>query len=267
MVALATATVLGAGRPGDAAATDPVAGTVWLTVAGSDSSPGEIARKARELARRANTSGFTFRAADCGDGKKVFGWAASTSSDPGRAQAALTELRDAVPDAYLKKCRVKPRSLLALGYPAVDPSIADVPTDAVNWADEDRISSAIPLPHDVTLTLLRYYQPDKNDPLEGRRTRVVAIRSGTDRVVLSENCQDANGTVAPNGYLLLQCSSEQAADNVLHRVSVYDDAGKKLLDVDRCRGARLSGQAVSCDKESVGPDGALKLLRTSVSLR
>lgn len=88
-------------------------------------------------------------------------------------QDALARVRTTVKDAYVKRCDVKPGSLLALRITAIDRSIADVPEDAVNWQDEDRISSTQPLPDGRVLVIARYYVNVSDDPLEGRRERVI----------------------------------------------------------------------------------------------
>ena len=112
---------------------------VWLLVGASDVSAGALAKKARPLAAKLPAS-LMVQSRDCGDGKNVFAWVAELAESAETAQAALGRLRLMVPDAYVKRCDTRPGSLLALRINVIDPSIADIPADAVNWSETDRVS-------------------------------------------------------------------------------------------------------------------------------
>jgi hypothetical protein len=118
---------------------------VWLVIGASDPSPAGIARVAKGLAGKA-PGGLVFQTRDCGDQRNVFGFALAVADSADSAKATLQSARATVKDAYIKRCGVVPRSLLDLRFPAVESSIANVPDDAVNWEDSDRVSSAINLP-------------------------------------------------------------------------------------------------------------------------
>lgn len=237
------------------------AGSVrWLVVGASDATPGGIAQRARALAATGPDGGLVVSTADCGDPRAVFAWAAEVADTPEAARATLARLKDRVPDAYVKRCAVRAGSLLALGVPAVDASIADVPADAVNWSDADRISAVRTLDAQTRLVLQRYRAAVPDDPLEGRRTRVLLVRAGAAPLPLLDDCAGLAGAVAAAGWVALACDSEQAADHVLHTVHAFTDTGERVAEVPRCRTPRLvMGERLLCQAESVDAQGRLKL--------
>jgi hypothetical protein len=238
--------------------------TVQLVVAASDVSPAAIARRAQALAPSLPGS-LVVQTSDCGERKNVFALATvATSAD--EAQAALASTRRFAADAYLKRCDVKPGSLLALRLPAVDLSIAQVPATAVNWDDEDRVSSLATLEHGPTLYLQRYFSDAGDDPLEGRRVRVIVPLAGGRRV-LEDSCFGFASPAALNGQVAFQCAREEAGEQVLHTVMAFDAAGNRLAAAPRCREPRwVDEHTVSCSEESVGPDGTLQLRAKRIEL-
>jgi hypothetical protein len=242
---------------------------LWLVVAASDPKPAGIAQKGKSLSGvlKGAAKGLAFQTSDCGDKKNVFGWAVGTSRSAENAQEQLAELRATVKDAYVKRCDVRPQTLLSLRFPVVDPSIADIPDSAVNWEDEDRISTALPLPGGRTLVVARYFANIVNDPLEGRRERVVLVE-GSDRMkVLEEDCPSAGGVVVQGQSLAFACAREQAGEQLLHSVLIFGVDGKKVAEVPRCRKPHWVGpQRVSCGAESVGADGRLQVRAKLVDL-
>jgi hypothetical protein len=233
---------------------------LWLVVAASDSTADGIARKARALSLNA-AGGLVVQTRDCGDKTNLFAWAPRAATSADSAQSALAAVRKTVKDAYVKRCDVAAGSLLALRITAVDASIAGVPKDAVNWGDEDRISSARPLPDGRTLVIARYFVNKPDDPLEGRRARVILATTSPTRAVLLEDCSNPDGAVTQHGFVALQCATEQAGDHLLHTVFAFDSTGRKVLDLARCRDATWTAEHVlTCKAESVGPDGRLTLV-------
>lgn len=239
---------------------------LWLVIGASDSSAERIAQKAKLLAPGAPRS-LIVQTSDCGDKKNMFAWVAEIAITAEDAQAALSRLRKTVKDAYVKRCDVIPGTLLALRVTAVDPSIADVPGEAVNWQDEDRVSSVYPLPDGRFIIIARYFTGEVDDPLEGRRERVILVESQERRVVLENNCPSPGPVVSQHGRVAFHCAREQAGDHLLHNTLVFDSAGKKIMEVERCRNPRWQSESVIvCDEESVGPDGQLKLRAKRVIL-
>jgi hypothetical protein len=249
------------------AAVAPAAEPVWLIVAASDPAATAIAQKAKALASTLPRA-LIVQTRDCGDKKNVFAITAKISDSAEDAKAALPAVRKAVKDAYVKKCAVVAGSLLSLRYPAVDASIADVPESAVNWDEEDRVSTTAALPHDGALVVARYFVNEPNDPLEGRRERVIRPAAGhSDGKTLADDCPSAGGFTESQGRVAFECAREQAGDQLLHSVLAFDADGTKLADVPHCRKPRFTApDALTCSEESVNASGKLKLRSKKVSL-
>jgi hypothetical protein len=131
----------------------------------------------------------------------------------------LDRLRRTLGDAYVKQCVVRPNSLLAFRMSAVDPSIAKVPDDAVNWDEAARVSSTQAVSGGAAIVVVRHYNTgDAEDPLEGRRERVLLRTAAGHLLTLSEDCPAAGDFQTAPAYLAFECAREQAADEVLHEV-------------------------------------------------
>ena len=237
------------------------AAPLWLVVGASDASPFAIAKKAKSLSV-AFPSGMVVQSSDCGQLPVVFAWVSESASAAEAAQSALAKMRETVKDAYIKKCEVKPRSLLAYGITAVDASIADIPTDAVNWDPTDAISSVLPMPDGRALAIVRYFDKKQpHDPIEGRRERVVLLLPPKgEQLTLEENCPSVGAVSMRQGKLVFQCAREQAGNHLLHEVLAFSVAGKMLAQVPRCRLPRWTGRSeLACSEEEVGADGGLRL--------
>jgi hypothetical protein len=245
----------------------PAAGEQFLVIGASDPSPQRIAVRAQELAKASGRPGLVVQVADCGDARQLFAWSAAVTPSASEAQQALAQLQRAAPDAYVKRCKVRPASLLALRVPAVDPSIARVPARAVNWSDEDRISSVVPLGSAGSAVLVRRYEAAADDPLEGRRTRVALAAGGGELVTLAEDCPGASQFVRGGTWLAFACDSEQAADHVLHTVRAFDDSGAPGGTLARCRLPAITASGMlACQGEEVDASGQLKLTPRSLKL-
>ena len=246
---------------GLAAASPAKAQRLWLLVGASDGSAAALAKKAQPLAAKL-PSGLVLQTRDCGEPKNVFAWVAELVGSAEAAQLALPRVRELVPDAYIKPCDAKPGSLLALRIPAIDPSIAAVPADAVNWREQDRVSAVQALDEGRSLLITRYFNDEPNDPLEGRRERVSVVGATGRRTVLQAHCLDAGRVSALQGLIAFQCVREQAAEELLHSVLAFDAAGHKLAEIAHCRNPRWSGvRALICDAEVVDATGRLSLRR------
>ena len=246
---------------GLAAALPARAVRVWLLVGASDVSAAALAQRAKPLAAKIPT-GLVMQTRDCGELKNVFAWVAELAGSAEAAQAALPGARALAPDTYIKRCDAKPGSLLALRIHAIDPSIAAVPGTAVNWREQDRVSTVQALGNGRSLLVTRYFVDDPNDPLEGRRERVSVVAASGQRTVLQEHCLDPSRVSAQRGDLVFQCAREQAADELLHSVLAFDAAGRKLAEIEHCRNPQWTGERMlACDAESVDADGRLRLHR------
>lgn len=240
---------------------------LWLVVGASSHSAAEIARKSKLLAIHAPDS-LVVQTGDCGDKKNIYAWVAEAAASHEAAQTTLAHLRTVAKGAYIKRCDVKPGTLLALRMTAVDPSVANVPSTAVNWAEKDRISSAHPLPDGRSIIIARYFTPEMDDPLEGRRERVI-LASPDKRIVLEEHCPNPGRIATLHGRIAFHCVREEAADHLIHNVTVFDKTGEKLAEIKRCRNPEWSDEfAIKCEEESVDSDGQLrlKIRRTAVRI-
>jgi hypothetical protein len=239
---------------------------VWMVIGASDATPAGIARKAKALSA-ATPDGLIVQTADCGDHKNMFGWASAVVPSAEGGQAALVRLRATIKDAYVKRCDPVPRSLLSFRVPAVDASIADVPGTAVIWQDRDKTSSTLPLPDGRALIVVRYFVDIPNDPLEGKRERVMLADGSRPRKVLEDNCPSPGDPIAKQQRVAFTCAREEAGDQLLHSVLAFDGVGAKLAEIAHCRRPQWSGaDALVCDEELVGPTGRLKLRAKRVPL-
>lgn len=243
--------------------------SLWLVVGASDLSAAEIATKAKPLFLR-NPNGLITQTNDCGDKQNVFAWVAEIATSANAAQDALTRVRASLKDAYVKRCEAKPNSLLALRIAAIDKSIVDVPGDAVNWQDEDRVSSIQPLPNGRVLIIVRHYVNAPDDPLEGRRERVMLANSPNKHIALDENCVSPGQAVVDRGRIAFHCAREQAGDSLLHSVLVFKATGEKLMEIQHCRNPKwYNERTIGCEAETVGPNGKLRLneKRTDLTIK
>jgi hypothetical protein len=231
---------------------------VWLVVGASAATPSAIAHKANALGED-RARGLTFQTADCGEHNNVFGWALEVDTSIDAARQALARARATIKGAYIRRCEVRVGSLLDLNLPVVDPSIAEVPNDVVNWTDEDRISNVSSLADGLFLVIAKYYEKQPDDEVEGRRQRLLLV-DGSEQRKLLDDCQSADAANLRAGRLTFECASEQAGAELMHRVFVFDREGNQLVALERCRDPRwVADGVVVCSEESVGPDGTLKL--------
>jgi hypothetical protein len=237
---------------------------VWMVIGASDPTAAGIARKAHGLS---GGEALIVQTRDCGDKEKLFAWAASIEPTSESARAKLSKVRETAPDAYLKSCEVRPGSLLSYRITAVDPSIAEVPGSAVNWEEKARITTIKALSAGRALVIVRYFEQGANDPLEGRRERVMLADPSRKLKQLERNCISAGKIQERDGYVALQCAREQAANDLLHSVVVFDGEGNRVKEVKRCRNPEFRGAKVlQCDAESIASDGITKLKRVTVHL-
>lgn len=189
-------------------------------------------------------------------------------ADKDAAQRKVSDLRRLAPDAYLRACEPKPGSRIQLGIDAVDVSIFDVPVDAVNWEDADRISD-VRLVGSVHVWLRRMFVGDKEDPREGQRTVIFIFQTDPSKAKkLKSDCIGAKVT-ATERFLALSCVTETAGDNLFHEVTAFEIAsGKTIETIKRCRDASLARYGeLTCDAETVGPEGKMTLSRKRVTLQ
>ncbi len=247
---------------------------VFLVVAASSQQPAGIAAAAAQLAPAA-PQGLIVSSRDCRDPRPVFAFAAApvfafaAAIVPSRAAAerALEPVKRRVANAFIKPCDVKPGSLLALRMNAVDPSIARVPKDAVNWTEADRVSTVRRVDAETSLVIVRRFVDEPNDPLEGRRSAVLLVSAGGKIVTISDTCYDpAHPAITPD-RIAMDCVREEAGNHLLHAVEVTARSGQRLLEIPRCRMPIWADRrSLTCEEETVGADGKLVLRQKRVRI-
>jgi hypothetical protein len=240
---------------------------VWLVVGTSSATPDGIAHAAKPLAERW-PGGLIFRAGDCGQKREMFGWAYRVEKSADDATRALAAAREIAKGAYVKPCNVALRSLLALRVSAVDPSIADVPASvAEDWTNGDRVSSAVPLANGRTLVIKRVFKAAYlQDPAQGKDQGVWLAEGRGKLKPLAESCSPAEAFTERDGKLAFQCGESIAADELLHKVLVFD-GDKQVAAVSSCQKPRWTGPtALVCSSESVDRDGNIKLRPKRISV-
>jgi uncharacterized C2H2 Zn-finger protein len=232
---------------------------VFLVVAASSQQPAGIAAAAARLAP-AIPQGLTVSSRDCGDPRPVFAFATAIVLSRASAERVLETVKRKIADAFIKPCDVKPVSLLALRMNAVDPSIAGVPKDAVNWTKADGVSTVWRVDPETSLVIVRRFVGEPNDPLEGRRSRVLLVGAGRKFVTISDTCYDpAHPAITPD-RIALDCVREEAGNNLLHAVEVTARSGQRLLEIPRCRTPIWADRrSLTCEEEAVRADGKLVL--------
>lgn len=231
----------------------------WLLIGASDPTAIGLLTEAAPLSAEF-AQGLIIQTSDCQEKHNVFAWTLDVYSSAKAAQAALPRLRQIVGDAYVKSCEVKPGSLLAFHISVIDPTIANVPADSVNWQERDRISSILPLEDGRSIVIVRYFSAYPDDPLEGRRERVELIDSANKRLLLEGICIDPDKFAPYHQQLAFQCVSEQAGDHSLHHIVVFDALAHKVADLQHCREPNWSdSRSINCLSESVAADGKLEL--------
>ena len=88
-------------------------------IAASGTDPAAIATQAVRLASVA-PDGLVIQMSDCRKERPIFAFAAKITPSLELAEAALQRVRRVVKDAHLKKCDIKPGSLLALRCRSLD---------------------------------------------------------------------------------------------------------------------------------------------------
>jgi len=194
---------------------------------------------------------------------------AAMAPDRGAADAALQKLKLRISDAYIRECRPKPYTALIWGLPLIDPSIQNVPADAVNWSEQDRVSTLIRLSEAAFLWVRRSYVHKPNDALEGRRESVFFFEQNPqNRIELKAECVDPFA-ILRSQWVALSCAQAVAGDYLLHEVTVFNTrSGSALYTAPHCRKpAFVSDSEITCEKEGVNAEGKLTLQSETIKFR
>jgi hypothetical protein len=261
VVSLIAVLLLAARRPSAGAAPGKPA-PMWLVIGATDPTPEGIARKARTLAGVASGGGLVLRLTDCsGERSALLVWATNLTPTEKAARTALMDVRDRIKKAVIKRCDPKPGSLLALGIPAVDGSMADAPRPSPGWPTSDRTTGIWPLAGGRAVAIMHYFVHQPEDPLEGRRERVLLILAKEKKKVLTDDCPSASGMAvnADRTQVTLQCSSEPAGFDRYHTTLAFDLDGSKVAHIPHCRSPRFVADAFVCYDETVDREGVMTL--------
>jgi len=240
----------------------------WLVVADSGPTLGSISQAAEKLGTKWPQATI-IASGDCDGFTRGLYLVAVVAQTRKEALDASLKLKSENTDAYVRECRPRSDSRVALGVPLVDSSIEKVPKDAVNWTDRDRISTVVRLTGGGHLWFRRWYKPDREDPREGRRDSILFFTAQPDSAVqLESDCTDPS-FAQRDEWLVLSCAREVAADNLFHETKVYElDSGKAIFSTERCRNPEfISSTGLACQAEQVNKDGNLRLSAKQVRFR
>ncbi len=117
------------------------------------------------------------------------------------------------------------------------------------------------------MVIKRIFKPGLlDDPDEGKDQSVWLAEGLGPLKLLAESCSPAEAFAARDGKLAFQCGDSIAADELLHKVLVFDGY-KRVAVVSSCQKPRwVASAALVCSSESVGPDGTIKLRPKTISL-
>jgi hypothetical protein len=241
----------------------------WLVIAGSNTAVGP-AMSARNKLDRAWPTATVVSSDDCENLRAgLYLTVVDTGPDREKAQAVLSRLRPGVPDAYVRQCKAKPDSRIALSVPLIDPSVEKVPQNVVNWTDHDRISSVIRLNDGGYLWIRRRYESIPEDPREGRRQTVLFFKtSPANATQVESDCTDPEYD-RHGAWIAVACARETAADHLLHDIRIFSiGSWEQIRNVQRCRKPHLvSAAEMSCSAEEIDGSGSLKLTQKLVRFR
>ena len=135
------------------------------------------------------------------------------------------------------------------------------------WSDKDRASEAVALPDGRTLVIKRVFKPDLlEDPDQGKDQGVWLAQGEGKLKALVESCSPAEAFTAREGKLAFQCGDSIAADQLMHKVLVFDGE-RQVSAVSSCRKPRWTGPAaLVCSAESIDADGKLALKPKKISI-
>ena len=214
-------------------ATPPAVTGEWLAIAAARADAAEAVRLAQEV-RRSRREATVVVSDDCAGFRPGFLLVVLRSRSAAEADADTATLKPRFADAYRRECKPVAGGALASGLPAVDESIFDVPADVVNWDGSDMIST-VRSQGDAAIWIRRWYDPVREDPLEGRRVSVLLKNNGGKPVELLQRCSGAEA-VFGQGRVAVTCETTVAGSDLLHTIHVFDlKSATAVQTLDRCR--------------------------------
>jgi hypothetical protein len=243
---------------------------IWLVVAGTSKTIAPVVKAKKTLGSLKNDSSI-ITTSDCVNAKEnLFLLTISMNKSKILAQAVLLNLRKYIKDAYLFECLVKPDSRLALGVPFIDPTIETMPDNIVNWSDDDKVAELKKIRNNEYLILKKIYNKNDQSVYEGRTVQLYVFnRIAKTYRLLTENCLDFGGFDVKNNLLAFHCAYMQSDIHIIHEVQAYQlNSFKKIGAKTYCRNPIiLKNYQLSCQQESVNPQGELTLKKSLFTLK
>ncbi|UHD16114.1 hypothetical protein [Thiocapsa bogorovii] len=252
---LGAAITAGVGRP--AVADSPA---TWLTILATQESLRDALANAHQL-QDGGRGLLIVDTDDCRNLRKGLFVVAGLFAERAPAEYAVAEWRErGVLDAFARRCDVVAPSPTSVGVPAIDPSFARGPIDAVNWGLEDAVSRALALDDGWIAVIVPRLEIAPEDIREGLRVGVRVDNPGLNRVLgLSRDCIDPQFEMTKT-HIALTCVEESAATHLLHSTRLYALAnGSIVAEAMRCTNPTIEGYGWTCEKESVNAEGDLEL--------
>ncbi len=241
----------------------------WISILGTFTSPSSALKSIKKLSTDGEEINL-ISSNDCENIKPNFIIAiAGIFTDKKTAQKKVNHWKTKkVKDAYIKVCKLKQNSRLALNIPLIDASFQQLETDPINWEVKEALSSIKPIAKNQFVVIKPYYIKDAEDIREGLRQQIV-LRStnNTKPIILSKDCVDPDFFNSRN-FIGFSCAKEVAAMNLLHEAYIFSrKSGERLKSVKHCRSAKIVNQQLECLKETVNNEGELQLTKIKISLQ
>lgn len=215
-----------------ACATPDVATGQWLAIAAARNDAGQAVSLARGL-RGDWPDTAVIASGDCADFRPGYFLVVVPAASADEAEKAAVAMRGRFSDAYRRECRPMEGSAMAVGLATVDPTIFDVPADAVNWDSSDMVSTVL-TENGRSVWIRRWYEPDPEDPLEGRRVSVFLQARG-EAIELLPRCSGAEALFGDT-RVAVSCETMVAGSDLFHTVYLFDlESGRRTRTLDRCR--------------------------------
>lgn len=186
------------------------------------------------------------------------------------AKKALNKAKALVPDSYLRKCNIKPNSLLSNGFSYIHDSLFKLPEDTISWTFDDVMSELVPLNENISFLVEKKFNGDINDEVEGRQSALYYVEPNSTKPKLILNqCWDFASPSQKNKLLVFQCMTGMAANHYIHTVYAYNITQNNIsFKKEFCQQSSIKNEKlIACLEESVDANGELKLVPREFEIR
>ena len=189
-------------------------------------------------------------------------YVANKSHNKADAKQHLINAKAIVPDSYLRECHIKPHSLLSNDFTFIDNSIFALPEETISWSFDDVKSEIITLNENISFLIVKKFNGNINDEVEGRQSALYYIEpeSRKPQLILNQ-CWDFALPSQKNKLLAFQCMTGMAANHYINTVYVYNLTKNNILfEREYCQKASINNQQlIGCLEEKVDANGELTL--------